>query len=95
MANPKLQSQIILDAYGKLASKRIIDNVPMLVKDALVAPLPERLRRAAASPTDEDLRELLAETDAAIAARRRAMAQLRAMEAAEAAFEAVARRRFD
>jgi hypothetical protein len=90
-----LQFQIILDAYGKLASKRIIDNVPMLVKDALVAPLPERLRRAAASPTDEDLRELLAETDAAIAARRRAMAQLRAMEAAEAAFEAVARRRFD
>jgi hypothetical protein len=88
-------AQIILDAYGKLASKRLIDDVPMLLTAALITPLAARLRQATAGPTDEDLRSLLAETDAVMAGRRRAAAQLLAMEAAEAAFEAVARRRLD
>ncbi len=85
--------QIILDAYGKVASKRIIDDIPMLITSALIAPLHAELRRAAC-PTDETLRELLSETDLTATGRRRATEQLRAMEAAEAAFDAVARRRF-
>ncbi len=65
----------------------------MLLTAHLITPLAAQLRRAAAGPTDEDLRILLAETDAVAVGRRRTAGQLRAMEAAEAAFEAVARRR--
>ena len=65
----------------------------MLITVAMVAPLADGLR-ALMSPTDAELRVLLEEEPEAAVRRSRAAAQLKAMEAAEAAFEALLRRQF-
>ena len=90
-----MEMQVALEAYGKLASKRIIDDVPMLITAAMVAPLVDGLRQAVADQTDAELRALLEEAPEAAGRRRRAVEQFRAMEAAEAAFDALSRRQFE
>jgi interferon-induced GTP-binding protein Mx1 len=89
-----MEMQVALEAYGRLASQRIIDDVPMLITAAMVAPLADGLRWAVC-PTDAELRTLLGEAPEAAERRRRAEEQLRAMEAAEAAFDALSRRQFE
>ena len=89
-----MEMQVALEAYGRLASKRIIDDVPMLITAAMVAPLADGLR-GAVCPTDAELRALLEEAPEAAGRRKRAAEQLRAMEAAEAAFDALSRRQFE
>jgi hypothetical protein len=88
-----MEMQVALDAYGKLASKRIIDDVPMLITTAMIKPLADGLR-AGMCPTDAELRVLLEEAPEA-AGLRRAVEQLRAMEAAEAAFDGLSRLQFE
>lgn len=88
-----MEMQMALEAYGKLASKRIIDDVPMLITAAMITPLADGLRRSMC-PTDAELRVQLEEVPEAAARRLRAAEQLRAMEAAEAAFDALLTRQF-
>ncbi len=89
-----MEMQVALEAYGKLASKRIIDDVPMLITAAMITPIANDLR-GGMCPTDAELRVLLEEVPEAAGRRRRAAEQLRAMEAAEAAFDALLRRQFE
>jgi hypothetical protein len=88
-----MEMQLALEAYGKLASKRIIDDVPMLITAAMITPLADGLR-GSMCPTDAELRVQLKEVPEAAARRLRAAEQLRAMEAAEAAFDALLTRQF-
>ncbi len=89
-----MEMQVALEAYGKLASKRIIDDVPMLITAAMITPLADGLR-GCMCPSDAELRVLLEEVPEAAGRRRRAAEQLQAMEAAEAAFDALLRRQFE
>ena len=83
-----MEMQMAVEAYGTLASERLIDDVPMLITAALVAPLADGLR-ASLRPTDAELRALLEEAPGQAERRRRAEERLLAMEAAEAAFDAL------